>query len=59
LNLIRKLEIELESINGHLEDNLKDHEWLVKWKKEIETKLAKEIRRSELPETRDKKVDES
>jgi hypothetical protein len=58
LETIRKLEIELTTIQKQIHANEEEHSWLLEWKKEIEGLLNQEIRRRELPETRAKTVDD-
>ena len=54
--LIQQLEEEIEAVEKMLADDTKHRKWLREWKKEATEKHAEAVRRSELPETRDKKV---
>jgi hypothetical protein len=57
MELISKLEVERETVSKFIEDNMREHEFLTKWLGDIDAKIAQEVRRKELPETRDKVVD--
>jgi len=56
VDLVRKLEIELDTVLAQIEVVKREHKMLMEWRKDLQDKLAREIRRKELPETRDKKV---